>query len=152
MTSPKAASQAPNPVLGAGGDLPRLLAAVERKVSGRLAAALQSAGSTVEQWRVLSLLADNRGHTMTELADYALLPAPTLTKVVDRMVAANLVHRRVDEEDRRRVLALLTPRGRTVYRSLQRTMEQEESELRALLADDTEDLRLLLSRANQRLA
>jgi DNA-binding MarR family transcriptional regulator len=151
MTIPKTASQAPDPVLGAGGDLPRLLAAVERKVSARLAATLQSAGSTVEQWRVLSLLADNRGHTMTELADHALLPAPTLTKVVDRMVAANLVHRRVDEQDRRRVLALLTSRGRTVYRSLRRTMEQEESELGALLADDAEDLRLLLARVNQRL-
>jgi DNA-binding MarR family transcriptional regulator len=138
-------------VTGAAGDLPRLLSAVERKVSGRLAAALESAGSTIEQWRVLSLLADNRGHTMTELADYALLPAPTLTKVIDRMVAANLVHRRADENDRRRVLALLTPRGRRVYRSLQQTIEQQESDLFSPLADDVDELRALLTRANQRL-
>jgi DNA-binding MarR family transcriptional regulator len=150
MTSRQAAP-APEAAVGIAGNLPRLLAVVERKVSVRLAAALQSAGSTVEQWRILSLLADNRGHTMTELADYALLPAPTLTKVVDRMVAANLVYRRVDERDRRRVLALLTPRGRAVYRSLRQTMEQQESELFSLLAGDAEELCALLTRANKRL-
>ena len=151
MTSPRKAPQTPDPVIGIAGDLPRLLAAVDRKISGRLAATLQSAGRTLEEWRVLCLLADNRGHTMTELADYALLPAPTLTKVVDRMVTANLVHRRVDENDRRRVLALLTLRGRAVYRSLQQTMEQQESELFALLNGDAQELRTLLARANQRL-
>lgn len=151
MASQQTPPQAPAAGTAVGGDLPRLLAAVERKVSGRLAATLQSAGSSLEQWRILCLLADNRGHTMTELADYALLPAPTLTKVVDRMVAANLVHRRVDENDRRRVLALLTPRGRKVYRSLQRTVERQESELFAPLAGDADELRSLLARADQRL-
>jgi DNA-binding MarR family transcriptional regulator len=151
MAPQRTAQQARAAVTDAAGDLPRLLSAVERKVSGRLAAALESAGSTIEQWRVLSLLADNRGHTMTELADHALLPAPTLTKVIDRMVAANLVHRRADENDRRRVLALLTPRGRRVYRSLQQTIEQQESDLFSPLADDMDELRALLTRANQRL-
>jgi DNA-binding MarR family transcriptional regulator len=151
MASQRTAPQAPAAGTGLAGDLPRLLAAVERKVSGRLTATLQSAGSSLEQWRVMCLLADNRGHTMTELADYALLPAPTLTKVVDRMVAANLVHRRTDENDRRRVLALLTPRGRRAYRSLQQTVEQQESELFAPLAGDTDELRTLLALAIQRL-
>ncbi|MEU9207628.1 MarR family transcriptional regulator [Streptomyces sp. NPDC048415] len=151
MASSQTAPQVPDPVIRTAGDLPRFLAAVERKVSGRLAAALQAAGSTLEQWRVLSLLADKRGHTMTELAEYALVPAPTLTKVVDRMVAANLVHRRVDESDRRRVLALLTPRGRSVYRSLQQRMEQEESELFVLLGGDAQELCSLLVRADRRL-
>ncbi|MEV6497188.1 MarR family winged helix-turn-helix transcriptional regulator [Streptomyces prunicolor] len=146
-----ATPQTPEPVIGLAGDLAWLLAAVERKVSARLTTVLQSAGSSIEQWRVLSVLADNQGHTMTELAECALLPAPTLTKVVDRMAAANLVHRRVDEEDRRRVLALLTPRGRTVHESLKAAMEQEESGLFTLLGQDTEELRFLLTSANRRL-
>jgi DNA-binding MarR family transcriptional regulator len=151
MASKQAAHPAPEAATGMIQDLPRLLAAVERRVSGRLAAVLQSADSSIEQWRVLCLLADGRGHTMTELADYALLPAPTLTKVVDRMVAANLVHRRVDEDDRRRVLALLTARGRAVYRSLQQRMAREESALFAPLEGEAEELRTLLARAHRRL-
>ncbi|MGW3622599.1 MarR family winged helix-turn-helix transcriptional regulator [Streptomyces sp. NPDC000880] len=133
-------------------DTARLLAAVERKVSGRLAAVLESAGSTVEQWRVLSLLADGRGHAMTEVAEHALLPGPTLTKVVDRMVAANLVHRRVDESDRRRVLALITRRGRNAYRSIARAVAREQADLTAIVgADEATRLRELLVLVESRL-
>ena len=41
---------------------------------------------------------------MTEVAEFAMPPAPSLTKVVDRMVSLNLVYRRPDLRDRRRVL------------------------------------------------
>jgi DNA-binding MarR family transcriptional regulator len=140
------------PTVRDAADAARLLAAVERKVSGRLAAALEAAGSNLEQWRILSLLADGRGHTMTEVAEHALLPGPTLTKVVDRMVTANLVHRRVDESDRRRVLALLTRRGRTAYRSIARAVAREQEDLTALLgADEATRLRELLVLVESRL-
>jgi DNA-binding MarR family transcriptional regulator len=57
--------------------------------------------------------------------------------------------RRPLENDRRRVLALLNPRGRTVYRSLRQTVEQQECELSALLDGDARELRTLLAGANQ---
>ena len=93
-------------------DLARLLTLVERAVVHRLAEVLKANGATVEEWRVLSFLSDDAGHTMTEIAEFALLQAPTLTKVVDRMVSANLVLRRPDEVDRRRVLVFPSDRGR----------------------------------------
>jgi len=40
---------------------------------------------------VLSFLGDGDGHPMTAIAEFAMLPPPTLTKVVDRMVSLNLV-------------------------------------------------------------
>lgn len=52
-----------------------------------------------------------RGAPQTGLAESAFLPPPTLTKLVDQFVDQNLVHRRADPYDRRRVLARLTPRG-----------------------------------------
>jgi DNA-binding MarR family transcriptional regulator len=61
---------------------------------------------------------------MNEIASDALLLPPTLTKVVDRLVAANLVHRRSDPLDRRRVLILLTPRGRSLRQRLDRIVQQ----------------------------
>jgi DNA-binding MarR family transcriptional regulator len=152
MASATTALETPEALSSAPGDLALLLAAVERKVSGRLAAVLESAGSTVEQWRVLSLLADGRGHPMTEVAEYALLPTPTLTKVIDRMVAANLVHRRPDGIDRRRVLALLTRRGRTVHRSLSQAIQQEEEQLLALLDGKADPLHMLLTHVNEQLS
>jgi DNA-binding MarR family transcriptional regulator len=46
------------------------------------------------------------------------LPAPTLTKAVDQLVAANLEYRRADRHDRRRVLIYLTARGRHLHARL----------------------------------
>ncbi|MEW2610006.1 MarR family transcriptional regulator [Streptomyces sp. NPDC047880] len=57
-----------------------------------------------------------RGAPQTGLAESAFLPPPTLTKLVDQFVDQNLVHRRADPYDRRRVLARLTPRGQEYWR------------------------------------
>ena len=73
---------------------------------------------TVEDSRILLLLADGRGHTMTEVAEFALVPAPSVTRIVDRMVTHGLVHRTADRSDRRRVLVHLTPRGQALKRRL----------------------------------
>jgi DNA-binding MarR family transcriptional regulator len=66
---------------------------------------------------------------MTEIAEFALLQAPTLTKVVDRMVSANLVLRRPDEVDRRRVLVFASDRGR---QAVERWTAQVRGELNRL--------------------
>lgn len=134
-------------------DLPRVLARVERGIAARLAAALKTAGSTVEEWRVISLLADGAGHTMTEIADFALLPAPTLTKVIDRLVSAGLVFRRVDEADRRRVLAFLSENGRASFDRLSGTIEDEWRRVQDTVGqEELALLRVLLARMSARLA
>jgi DNA-binding MarR family transcriptional regulator len=61
---------------------------------------------------VLQLLSDGTSHGMSDAADYAMLPAPSLTKAVDQLVSAKLIDRRADPQDRRRVLIHLTARGR----------------------------------------
>jgi DNA-binding MarR family transcriptional regulator len=104
--------------LGPTTNLLHLLAHAQHYVASLVAAALREQQSSIEEWRVLSLLADRAGHSMSEIADYALMPAPTTTKLIDRMVSNNLVHRRVDPTDRRRVLVFLAPRGRNAYRRL----------------------------------
>ena len=106
--------------------LAHLLSQAERLVTGRLSAALEARGLTLAQWRVLSLLADGAGHPMTEAAEFAMLPAPSLTKVVDRMVSSNLVYRRPDLRDRRRVLIYSTARGRRLHQRLARDLGPAE--------------------------
>jgi DNA-binding MarR family transcriptional regulator len=80
---------------------------------------------------------------MTAVAEAAFLPPATLTKLVDQLVDQNLVHRRVDPLDRRRILAHLTPRGQTYWRRLDR-----EVRARCPVLSDGEDelLRGLLER------
>jgi DNA-binding MarR family transcriptional regulator len=110
-----------------------LLTAVERRLTASVAADLGEQGVTVDQWRVLEGLSDREGRSMSELASRAVMPAPTLTKVVDRLVAGNLAHRRSDPYDRRRVLVLLTPRGQTLRARLDQVVQRHEADLEEVL-------------------
>ncbi|MFR9799235.1 MarR family winged helix-turn-helix transcriptional regulator [Streptomyces sp. MS06] len=122
--------------------LVQLLTRAERLTARRLETALLGEDCTLEAWRVLAVLSDGAGHHMTAIAEAAFLPAPTLTKLVDQLVDRNLVHRRVDPLDRRRVLAHLTPRGQEYWRRVDRAVradwppigEGDEELLRALLS------------------
>jgi DNA-binding MarR family transcriptional regulator len=120
-----------------------LLSHAERQLGGWLAAQLAEEGCSVAEWRVLSFLADGHGHPMSEIADFAMLPAPTLTKLVDRMVAGNLLYRRPDDKDRRRVIAYLSERGLSLYEQLARVVYRSQADLLAALGDEGELSRLL---------
>lgn len=105
-----------------------------RRVTRALADALDDAPN-LDQWRVLDLLADRQGHPMTEIATHALVPAPTLTKIVDRLVESALAYRRPDDEDRRRVLAFLSDHGREVHAAMAPVVAAAEDEILDGLTD-----------------
>lgn len=96
-------------------DLVRQLSQSERLLADRMSAVLAAEDCTLEEWRVLKILADGAGHIMTEVADHAMLPARSLTTLIDRMVTDGLVYRRADDRDRCRVLAYLSLHGRDTY-------------------------------------
>lgn len=125
-------------------DLIRLLSLAESLATRRLSAALEAEHCSIEQWRALAFLAGQQGRTMTDLADYALLPAPTATKLIDRMVADTLAYRRPDPADRRRVLVYLTERGRLLHARAEAIVQQEQNHLLSLL-DDHGELALRLA-------
>ena len=103
--------------------LAALLARAARDLTLRIGATLDEEGCTMERWHALSLLDDGAGHAMAELADHGLLSPPTLTRLIDAMTADNLVYRKVDERDRRRVLVFATRRGRSLHRRIAARIE-----------------------------
>ncbi|MFD8226222.1 MarR family winged helix-turn-helix transcriptional regulator [Streptomyces massasporeus] len=124
-------------------DLVQLLTRAERLAVRRLQGVLEAEGCSLDAWRVLASLSDGEGHHMTGLAEAAFLPPPTLTKLVDQLVDQNLVHRRVDPFDRRRILALLTPRGQEFWQRV----DQAVRAARPSLGEGDDDLlRSLLGR------
>jgi DNA-binding MarR family transcriptional regulator len=128
-------------------ELLHLLSRAERLSVRRVQSVLDEFGCSVEAWRVLDLLSDGHGHNMTALAEHAFLPAPSLTKLIDQLVDQNLVFRRVDPVDRRRVLAHLTPRGRERWQLLAREVRADWTELEPPLTDeDGKRLAILLDR------
>lgn len=124
-------------------NLLRILAFTDHRLSIRCDEALQKKRSSLQEWRVLSALADGAGHSMSEIAKFVLMPAPSLTKLVDRMVSRHLVYRRPDPTDRRRILIFVSARGREAYRRLQETVDASIGGFdRELLRDLAQELTL----------
>jgi len=65
-----------------------------------------------EEWAVLMLLWKKDGRLPSELADSTIRDRTTMTRLVDGMCKKQLVVRRSDPEDGRRVVVYLTERGR----------------------------------------
>lgn len=124
----------------------RLLSLVERELTQRLDDALKAHGSGIDQWRILSLLVQHGGCPMNVVADHAMLLAPKLSKLVDRMVSANLVLRRADEQDRRRVLIVASQRGREALTIWDAASAAVQQQFREILGPDVEVLDGLLRR------
>jgi DNA-binding MarR family transcriptional regulator len=127
--------------------LAALLGRAERDLKLRVGAALDEEGCALERWHALSLLADGTGHSMAELAGHGLLSPPTLTRLIDSMVADNLVYRKVDERDRRRVLVFATQRGRSLHRRIAARIERCVDDIlpRDMSGEDLERLSELLT-------
>jgi DNA-binding MarR family transcriptional regulator len=106
------------------------------RVSSAVQKVLRDSGLTLERWRILDLLAEREGMTMSEIANAVVVTGPTLTRIVDDLATKALVHREVDVHDRRRVLVHLTPRGQRLRRSLRPAVAEAEAEALSALTDD----------------
>lgn len=129
----------------------RRLSLLERSLTQRLDEALKAHGAGIDQWRILTLLVEQGGCPMNVVADHALLLMPKLSKLIDRMVSANLVVRRSDPEDRRRVLVLASPRGRQELAKWDDAAAEVQRQLQEILGPDAAQLDDLLHRLSQRL-
>ena len=135
-----------------------LLDLADRTVGSCLARASATGGISREQWRTLMLLDDGvgdgaleaAGHTMGEIATRAAVPAPTATRLVDKLVSEGLAYRRTDDWDRRRVLVHISTEGHTlVTRTATELDEAFGTVLADLDPDDRIDLVGLLTRLEQ---
>src|SRR5579871_3107271 len=89
-----------------------LLARAHHLVSESFHRQVKRHGVSATEWRILAVLSERDGTTMTELAELVMFKQPTLTKAIDRMERVHLVRRQTPDEDRRRTLIYLTERGR----------------------------------------
>jgi DNA-binding MarR family transcriptional regulator len=112
--------------------LPYLLARASQALGEGFSGALKRRGLSVRQWRVLGSLWDVESLTLGELAEAILCEQSSTTRLVERLVAAGLVDKRVPRDDRRKVHVSLTAKGREVSAELVQLALSEE---RAVAAD-----------------
>ncbi|MFD3591934.1 MarR family winged helix-turn-helix transcriptional regulator [Nocardia sp. NPDC058640] len=129
-------------------ELARSLRQVSQELDRTLATCLGE--PSVARWHVLGAVADGAGRSMSQLAEASLLTGASLTRLIDAMINDNLVLRKVDDHDRRRVLVFPTRRGMLTHEVMTRAVEQsglavpapEHDRLVVALADILDRVRL----------
>ncbi|UNK39938.1 MarR family transcriptional regulator (plasmid) [Shinella sp. H4-D48] len=129
-----------------------LICSVNRKFEQSIEANLKPHGLSIEQYRVLRALDVVDGMPMGDLAARVFVDSPTLTRIIDKMVASADVYRGPDPEDRRRVLVFISDKGAEALARVESIGNDAQRQLNAKLGDEgsaelEEVLYLLLSDA-----
>jgi DNA-binding MarR family transcriptional regulator len=124
-----------------------LLARASHLISTEFHVVVRRARLPVPQWRVLATLADGQALSIGEVADVVLIPQSTLTRVAERMVRGGLLHRAVDEADRRITRVRLSAKGLKLAGPLvEQARAHEAAVVEALGAIDARTLKRILGR------
>lgn len=113
-----------------------MIASLNRQLEAELEDRLRPGGVPIEQYRILEVLDASEPAAMGEIAQQSLIEAPTLTKIIDKMVAEGLVYRAPDPNDRRRVLILTAPGGKALFKRLRGVSTAQEQRIVDLLESD----------------
>lgn len=113
-------------------------------------AQLRQAGVASLEWRVLAVLDGDSPMAVGRLAHEVLSQQPTVTKLLQRMLAQQWVALRDDPADQRRTLVSITPQGRrTVAPLLRQAREHETAALADLSPAEVQRLKAQLLRLAQ---
>jgi DNA-binding MarR family transcriptional regulator len=113
----------------AGPTLHSLLNQANRQATTELRRRVGAEGIPAEFWRALEVLVDERGRSMSELAELTGMQLPAMSKLVDRMTEAALVQRSADPLDQRRVILHISDFGLQKVAALQDEMREHRDRL-----------------------
>lgn len=91
----------------------------------------RSADLSVVQFRALLFLDRNPGASLSTVAGHLGLTLPTVSKMIDRMVADQVVTRGDSTDDRRRMTLVLTAQGKSLLEKAHRGTEHRLQEILA---------------------
>lgn len=91
------------------------LLAIDRHHVQNMSRVLQSYDCSPLMWRVLSILADRDGHSVSELAELSVIERSNLSKLLDSMERDGLIERTAPDGDKRKTVVFLTDEGREIF-------------------------------------
>lgn len=108
---------------------------------------------SVPQFRTLAYLNYSHGASLSDAADFIGLTLPSMSKLVEGLVARQLITREISASDRRRVTLALTPAGQASFHAAQtatraflaRRLAELPAEERAVVAQAMQILRPLFT-------
>lgn len=109
-------------------ELAKSLLATAHDLEESIATALRGTDLGVPHFLILSHLDQHGAATTSELGRVSMVPPATLTRVLDKLVDLALVHRAVDDADRRRIIIRIADRGRTLVREWSSVIDERIAE------------------------
>jgi long-chain acyl-CoA synthetase len=106
-------------------------------LSKRVEVVLTQMDLTLPQYRVLGVLAEG-SNAATGLADRLAVRPPSVTALIDGLVARDLVERKHEEGDRRRIALRLTAEGERIVAEANRSVDAYLASIAACLPDQDE--------------
>ena len=92
--------------------VPYLMIRVSGLMNRQLELDLRPLKVSFQHWRVLAVLAQKNGSSITDLSEYAVVPHSSLSRLLSRMEADGYVRRQTDDQDARTVRGVV-PNVRT---------------------------------------
>jgi DNA-binding MarR family transcriptional regulator len=112
-----------------------LLKAIQRELERQMNDAMRPLGLTAAQADALSVIGQAGPLSLKELGELLIAEAGHPSRLVDRLVEADLVARRAGGDDRRRVELSLTARGRRLEKRIDATRQRFLNLAREVLGD-----------------
>jgi MarR family transcriptional regulator, transcriptional regulator for hemolysin len=110
-------------------------------------------GLTQAQWRALVHLSRNEGLNQVTLAEFLDVQPITVARLIDKLVAAGLVERRPDPNDRRALRLFLTAQATPVLERIWEIADETyDTVLAGLSSEECEALSEMLARMRANLA
>ncbi|HMB72536.1 MAG TPA: homoprotocatechuate degradation operon regulator HpaR [Gammaproteobacteria bacterium] len=119
-----------------GESLPMLLLKARETAMVRFRPLLQEYGITEQQWRVLRALEDRGPLTATSLSKECAILAPSMTRIIRRLVEFQLVTAERSSSDHREIEVRIAARGSCIVADLGPDMEEQYAAIRDLLHPD----------------
>lgn len=108
-------------------------------------------GLTVPEWRVMAVLGRFGPDTATGICARTAMDKVTVSRAMTRLIGEGLIARSADRADRRRVIARLTRKGRSVHdRIVPAAKDHERALLEALTPAEVKTLARLLDKLQSR--
>ena len=117
-------------------------------VEEKLNAALKTKGLSLPQFNVLRILRGRNGKAanISNLQDQMIKPMSNTSRLVDKLIEKEWVHRQICPSNRRKVEIVITQKGLAALKSIDSLVVKAEEEITATLnAKDKDELFALLS-------
>lgn len=128
--------------------LPYKLSVLSNQVSQGIATTYVEAHDlSVTEWRILAILGRQDGLSATEVAERSAMDKVSISRAVKRLIGANRLVRKVDQQDGRARTLWLTEQGRAIYQAIApAALEYEKALIKIMSSAERKQFNALLDR------